>query len=103
MHFLIALVLALVVVFSFGVASNNIDVVTLDHWQGVAQTPAQRAGLTGGEVIVSVNGKALTNPRSFTGVVKRSVGKPVVLGVQRDGKLLHITVVPADGRGVKAD
>ena len=81
MHFIIAFVLALIVVFSFGVPSNNVAVTSLDHWTGVAHTPAQLAGLKAGETIVSVNGKPLTSFDSFGKIIGRSVGKPVTLGV----------------------
>jgi membrane-associated protease RseP (regulator of RpoE activity) len=103
MHFLIALVLALIAVFSFGVPSNNLQVAGLDHWQGVAQTPAQQAGLVKGDVIVSVNGKAMKGPTTLTEIISRSTGQPVTLGVERDGHTRQVTITPVDGRGVKSD
>jgi len=39
----------------------------------------------------------------MTDIVKRSVGKPLTLGVERDGKLLHLTAVPQNGKGIKVD
>ena len=56
MHFLIAFVLALISVFAFGVATNNVRIGALERWDGVAQTPAQQAGIRAGDTIVSVNG-----------------------------------------------
>jgi membrane-associated protease RseP (regulator of RpoE activity) len=101
MHFLIAFVLALISVFAFGVATNNVKIAGLEHWSGVVQTPAQQAGLRAGDVIVSVNGRALTNVNTVHDVIIHSTGKAVSLGVERDGKLLTIVVTPRDGRGVR--
>jgi membrane-associated protease RseP (regulator of RpoE activity) len=103
MHFVIAFVLALIVVFSFGVPSNNVAVTGLDHWKGVAHTPAQLAGLKAGDTIVSVNGKALRSYTSFGDIVGRSTGKQITLGVEQDGQLRTVRVTPRSGRGVVAD
>ena len=80
MHLLIAFVLALVLVLSFGVASNNYKVSSLEHWSGVAQTPAQLAGLKAGDTIVSINGKTFANSNSMEHIIGDSVGKPLTLG-----------------------
>ncbi len=101
MHFLIAFVLALIVVFGWGVPSNNVKVAGLEHWQGVAHTPAQQAGLRAGDTIVSVDGKSLSSPQSLPTAVAHSVGTPVTLGVERNGQTRQVTVTPADGRGIK--
>ena len=102
MHFLIAFVLALIVVFAFGAPTDNLQVAGLEHPQGVVQTPAQHAGLAAGDVIVSVNGKALKNPnRSNADAIAHSAGVPVTLGVRHDGQTREVTVTPADARGVK--
>jgi membrane-associated protease RseP (regulator of RpoE activity) len=102
MHFVIAFVLALIVVFTWGAPSNNVTVSSLEHWNGVAHTPAQLAGLKAGDVIVSVNGKALTSFTKFGDVVSRSVGKQITLGVEEDGHLRDVRVTPQSGKGIKA-
>jgi membrane-associated protease RseP (regulator of RpoE activity) len=101
MHFLIAFVLALISVFAFGMATNNVKIGALEHWSGVAQTPAQQAGIKVGDVIVSVNGRALTNVNTVHNVITHSAGKSVSLGVERDGKVHTVEVTPKDGRGIK--
>jgi membrane-associated protease RseP (regulator of RpoE activity) len=101
MHFLIAFILALISVFAFGMATNNVKIGALEHWSGVAQTPAQQAGLQAGDVIVAVNGRALTSVNTLHDVITHSVGKSVSLGVERDGKVRTIEVTPRDGRGLK--
>jgi membrane-associated protease RseP (regulator of RpoE activity) len=100
MHFVIAFVLALIIVFSFGAPSNNVKIGTISHWVGFARTPAQTAGLQAGDVVVSVNGHALNGVDTLTHAITRSVGKPVILGVERGGSVRDISVVPHDGRGV---
>ena len=103
MHFLIAIVLALILVLGYGTLSNNIAIGSVETWPGVAKTPAALAGLKAGDVIVSIDGKTFGNPNEMTNIVKRSVGKPLTLGVERDGRLLHLTATPASGRGVTID
>jgi membrane-associated protease RseP (regulator of RpoE activity) len=100
MHFLIALVLAFVLVFTFGQTTNNYKVAALEQWPG-RTTPAALAGLRAGDTIVSIDGKSFANPNSLTNVIKRSVGTPLTLGVERDGKLIHLTATPEDGKGIK--
>ena len=101
MHFLIAFVLALISVLAFGVATNNVQVTSLEHWSGVAQTPAQLAGIKAGDTIVSVNGHPLHGTNAIHDAITSSVGKPVTLGVERDGHLRSVVVTPLDGRGIK--
>jgi membrane-associated protease RseP (regulator of RpoE activity) len=102
MHLLIALVLALVLVFTFGKATNNYNVAALEHWPG-RSTPAALAGLRVGDTIVSVNGKNFTSPTSMTDAIKDSTGTPLRLGVERDGKLIHLTATPENGKGITVD
>ena len=100
MHFLIAFVLALILVLTFGQSTNNLKVNSLDHWAGKA-TPAALAGLKAGDVIVSINGKGFTDADSATYIIARNTGKPLNLGVERDGKLVHLTATPESGTGIK--
>jgi membrane-associated protease RseP (regulator of RpoE activity) len=103
MHFIIALVLALIVVFSFGVPSNDIAVTGLDHMSGVAHSPAALAGISAGDTIVSVNGRSLSNPNSLHDAISKSTGRAISLGVERGGHLRQVKVTPIDGRGLKAN
>ena len=57
MHFLIAFVLALTLSWASGTTSDNYTVSALEHWKGVATTPAAAAGLRPGDTIVSVDGR----------------------------------------------
>ncbi len=99
MHFLIAMVLAFALVLTFGKLTNNYTVASLEHWSGT-QTPAAAAGLRSGDTIVSVNGKTFSSPSSMTDVIRRSVGTPLRLGVERDGHVVFVTATPADGKDI---
>jgi membrane-associated protease RseP (regulator of RpoE activity) len=99
MHLLIAFVLALVLVLTFGRTTNNYTVAALEHWPGTT-TPAAAAGLRPGDTIVSIDGTSFANPNSMTDVIKRSTGTPLTLGVERDGKLIHLTATPKSGKGI---
>jgi membrane-associated protease RseP (regulator of RpoE activity) len=102
MHLLIAFVLAVILVVGFGKLTNNYTVASVEHWPG-RETPAALAGLKPGDTIVSIDGKSFSNPNSMTDAIKGSTGKPVRLGVERDGKLIYLTATPANGKGIKVD
>ena len=102
MHILIAFVLAIILVLSFGQSTNNIKVAGLDHWAG-RTTPAAVAGLKAGDTIVSINGKPFAGPETMINTIGRSIGKPLTLGVERDGKLIHLHATPQSGQGIKVD
>jgi membrane-associated protease RseP (regulator of RpoE activity) len=101
MHFLIALVLAVIVAFSWGSPSNNQTIHEFDHWQGVVQTPAQHSGLKVGDTIVSIDGKTFTSSTSLQDDLKGTAGKTITLGVERQGRLISIPVVPRNGQGLR--
>ena len=55
-------------------------------------TPASKAGLQSGDVIVSYNGKAVTTPQALQLAVERAkIGEDVTIAVVRDGKELELT------------
>jgi membrane-associated protease RseP (regulator of RpoE activity) len=99
MHLLIAFVLAIIVVFTFGQPTNNYKVAALEHWPG-RTTPAALAGLKAGDTIVSIDGKTFSNPNAMTDIIKRSTGRQLTLGVQRDGRLIQLEATPESGNGI---
>jgi membrane-associated protease RseP (regulator of RpoE activity) len=103
MHLIIAFVLAMVLVLGFGVASNNYKVTSLEHWSSGGETPAQLAGLKAGDTVVSINGKTFANSNSMEHIIGDSVGKPLTLGVERAGHLIHVKVTPSSGKGITVD
>ena len=55
-------------------------------------SPAEKAGLEPGDVILKLNGQAITDPASLQGVVEQlSVGKSYPLEIVRDGKRQTLT------------
>jgi serine protease Do len=61
----------------------------------VPGSPAADAKLDAGDVILSLDGKAVTNPRNLQGIVEQlDIGKSYALEILRDGKkqTLHVTI-----------
>jgi regulator of sigma E protease len=66
-------------------------------------SPAERAGLMAGDVIVSVDGQS---PYQFSELIQQNNGKAVNLEVQRGGQKLQMALAPewgdpGDGRGAR--
>jgi regulator of sigma E protease len=66
-------------------------------------SPAEKAGIHGGDIIRSAEGKGVKNVLDLIDVTGKRAGKPTTYEVERNGSMLPpITVVPMDdhGRGV---
>jgi serine protease Do len=64
-----------------------------------AKTPAERAGLKAGDVVVKVNGTPVTNPREISGLVRASRNKKTIaFTVVRDKKEISLNVEIAEDR-----
>ena len=58
-------------------------------------SPAEKAGLRGGDVIVEFAGQRIANIYDYTYALDAAkIGKPVLMMVERDGKRVSITVTP---------
>jgi len=65
-----------------------------------ANSPAQRAGLRQGDVVVAANGQPMLEPSQLVAAVERvGVGGKLSLSVNRQGSLLNLDVVPAQLSG----
>jgi regulator of sigma E protease len=68
------------------------------------QTPAQKAGLEDGDVIIEINGTPVKTWDDITEHIVRNALKPVELTILRDGRTLRTSVVPElereTGRGL---
>lgn len=66
-----------------------------------SDSPAERAGLRPGDRVLAALGKRGIREIELRALLEASAGKPVVLEIDRAGKVLSLTVVPRDegGRG----
>ncbi len=97
MHFILAFLLLWSVYALVGTpTTNQVAVVSLSQAAHV-KTPAQRAGLEPGDVIVSVNGHKVTSIDQLSSEIKRSANRTLSVVVDRNGHevTLHLTPVPA--------
>lgn len=60
----------------------------------IKNSPAEKAGLKPGDVILKINGKKITRWEQVVELIGKSNGKPVELLILRNGKKLKITVKP---------
>jgi serine protease Do len=62
-----------------------------------AKTPAEKAGLKAGDVVIKVNGTPVTSPREITGLVRMSRGKTASFSVVRNKKEITLEVDVSGG------
>ena len=115
MNLLIAVGIAAIMICGFGQATPSIGSVsacvpgmstgttTAPCAADAPISPAKQAGLKEGDVILSVNGREILGVDQVTAVFQHSVGKPVALGILRDGSHKTIVVVPAASQRPKLD
>jgi membrane-associated protease RseP (regulator of RpoE activity) len=56
--------------------------------------PGERAGLRRGDVLVSVGGKSPVSREEAVAIIQKNGPAPIVLGIERGGQRLEITVTP---------
>jgi|GEM_PF-18432 len=98
MHFVMAFVLAWIVVMSFGApSSTEVQVAGFVTWAHHSETAAQRAGLKVGDRLLRVGGKRIVTSGALDTAIQRSHGHAVTLLVTRHGRRLTKTVRPVAG------
>ncbi|HXT22293.1 MAG TPA: RIP metalloprotease RseP [Thermoanaerobaculia bacterium] len=68
----------------------------------VENSPALAAGFREGDKVMAIDGRPLASSLDFVDYVESHAGKPVVITVQREGRLVDLHVTPRDeggGRG----
>ena len=102
MHFLIAFVLMIVLLAAFGQVRNDalptrtIDEVAHSLTKNGAPSPAAKAGLKAGDVLLAVNGTPVKAWDDAAAVIQSSLGKSIVLTIERHGRRDAITVTPVE-------
>jgi membrane-associated protease RseP (regulator of RpoE activity) len=111
MHFALAFVLLVGLAAGIGLADANTtrigvvdscvpaSVTALDHAScahSLGISPAKRAGLRAGDVVVSIAGIPVHNwVQLGVAIRKQPVGKPMTVVVDRNGRLIRLTATPA--------
>ncbi|MEY2469178.1 MAG: hypothetical protein QOF21_1876 [Actinomycetota bacterium] len=101
-HFLIAFVLMVVLLAAFGRVSDStqptrvIDDVAPSLTTDGAASPAAKAGLKAGDTLLAVNGVTTKTWDDATDIIQSSMGKPIVLTIERDGRRNGVTVTPIE-------
>ncbi|NNN19204.1 MAG: RIP metalloprotease [Acidimicrobiaceae bacterium] len=100
MHFVMAFFL-LWSLFSFiGVPNTSkVQIAALSSFDNQV-TPAAKAGLLPGDIIVSADGHNITGASQLASVISKSVNKPVSIVISRDGHRIDKTVTPVSSSGV---
>jgi len=62
----------------------------------VPDSPADRSGLMKGDSVVQLESLPVDSVRNFIREIRKNAGKQIVLGIQRDGKLLNMGIMPED-------
>lgn len=93
-NFITALVILFVSAVAFGVPS---DAPTTMIYQLLPNYPAQRAGMLPGDRIVSIDGKTISDGNILVDTINRSLGKPIRVVYERNGRDRTVTVTPIVG------
>jgi regulator of sigma E protease len=86
----------LIVIIGYEIRTYSNRILLADNTAVVAgdSTPAEKAGIRDGDVIIDINGNEITNWDQITENIVRNALKPIQLKVLRDGAVLDFIVVP---------
>jgi membrane-associated protease RseP (regulator of RpoE activity) len=101
MHFVMAFLLLWSLLTFVGIPnSSQIQIQDVSSIAGKT-SPAAAAGIKPGDIVVSVDGKAVNgNADALTHAIQSHPGQPMAVVVDRSGRRLSLTVTPANGRAV---
>ncbi len=102
MHLVMAFILLWSLLTFVGIPSSSQIQVQVASSLAGQTSPAAAAGLKNGDIVVSVNGKAVNgNPDTLTRAIQSHPGQPIPVVVDRAGHRVSLTVTPANGRTVR--
>jgi len=78
------------------VGEPTMDGIVLQQVQ--AGTPAESAGLHGGDIVIDVNGQKVTNEQAFQTFIDANLGKTLTFTVGPRGNLTHPVQIPVTPR-----
>jgi regulator of sigma E protease len=81
-------------VFFFATFMISGQLVATTKVEVMPNTPAKRADLRDGDKIVSIDGAAINDWEQMREVILKNPNKPLVVGVQREGREVKITITP---------
>ncbi len=85
-------VLLALLVLTVGFATGWPDRVTI--LEVSTDSPAEGVGLRAGDIVVSANGEAIHLPPQLAEITYGSLGKPILLEIERQGTMHEVSVVP---------
>ncbi len=62
----------------------------------IENTPAAKAGLQPGDMIVAIDGEAINGWYDMNRIVRANPGKELVFLIERDGKQIAVSIIPAE-------
>jgi len=91
--------LTAVIVFTYLVYQMGIpDYSKVQIGDVIPNSPAAQAGIQASDIVLSVNGKAISDPTTLHDVIYANLDKPVTLTLQRGGQTVHVTATPLSSR-----
>ncbi len=96
LNYVIAMLLFFLVFAAVGLHERVGDQAVV--WRVQPGQPAALAGIEPGDRVLSVNGESVPDWDTMVGLVQGSLGKPLEIAVQRDGRTLNFRVTPAPNR-----
>lgn len=106
-NYILAIVLfILIALIGYDIYTYSSRIVLVKEALGLPSgiTPAMKAGLKDGDVILEIDGKKIKHWDEITEIISRSPLKPLRMKVLRDGRVINLTIMPEidreTGRGL---
>ncbi|MFN8413945.1 MAG: M50 family metallopeptidase [Anaerolineales bacterium] len=91
--------LTAIVVFSLVIALQGMPVAGAVRIDSVSEnSPASSAGVQNGDILVSINGKSVTDIQPAIDIIQANLDQPVELLIDRNGEKVTLTATPLSSR-----